>query len=40
LARTGFLRLYQATETDFSGPRMWLADPEAKALDPEDLDYR
>ncbi|MDR1085110.1 MAG: segregation/condensation protein A [Deltaproteobacteria bacterium] len=40
LARTGFLRLYQQTETDFTGPRMWLADPEAKTLEPEQLDYR
>ncbi|MDR1608299.1 MAG: segregation/condensation protein A [Deltaproteobacteria bacterium] len=40
LARTGFLRLYQQTESDFSGPRLWLADPEAQNLDPEDLDYR
>ncbi|MDR1577834.1 MAG: segregation/condensation protein A [Deltaproteobacteria bacterium] len=40
LARTGFLRLYQQTETDFTGPRLWLADPEAKNLEPEELDYR
>ncbi|MDR2142613.1 MAG: segregation/condensation protein A [Deltaproteobacteria bacterium] len=40
LARVGFLRLYQQTETDFSGPRLWLADPGAQDLDPGELDYR
>jgi segregation and condensation protein A len=40
LARTGFLRLYQDTEADFSGPGLWLADPEAKNLETGDLDYR
>ncbi|MDR1870386.1 MAG: segregation/condensation protein A [Deltaproteobacteria bacterium] len=40
LARTGFLRLYQETETEFYGPGLWLADPEAKDLDPTELDYR
>ncbi|MDR2613316.1 MAG: segregation/condensation protein A [Deltaproteobacteria bacterium] len=38
LARTGFLRMWQDTETDASGPRLFLADPDAEAK--EDLDYR
>ncbi|MDR2406046.1 MAG: segregation/condensation protein A [Deltaproteobacteria bacterium] len=29
LARTGFLKLYQDTEEDESGPRLFLADPDA-----------
>jgi segregation and condensation protein A len=40
LARVGFLRLWQETETDSSGPRLWLADPEASPLEPGQLDYR
>ncbi|MDR0548464.1 MAG: segregation/condensation protein A [Deltaproteobacteria bacterium] len=40
LARTGFLRLYQETETDCQGPKLFLADPKAQSLDASDLDYR
>jgi segregation and condensation protein A len=40
LARIGFLRLYQQTETEFDGPKLWLSDPGAKALEPDQLDYR
>ncbi|MDR1486699.1 MAG: segregation/condensation protein A, partial [Deltaproteobacteria bacterium] len=29
LARTGFLKLYQDTDTDLTGPRLFLADPSA-----------
>ncbi|MDR1545148.1 MAG: segregation/condensation protein A [Deltaproteobacteria bacterium] len=40
LARVGFLRLHQDTETDFAGPQLFLADPEATTTSPEQLDYR
>ncbi|MDR0355753.1 MAG: segregation/condensation protein A [Deltaproteobacteria bacterium] len=39
LARTGFLRLYQDSDVDQSGPRLFLADPAAREA-PEKLDYR
>ncbi|MDR2351883.1 MAG: segregation/condensation protein A [Deltaproteobacteria bacterium] len=38
LARTGFLRLYQKTETDFYGPQLFLANPDAETSD--EFDYR
>ncbi|MDR3153418.1 MAG: hypothetical protein LBW85_03895, partial [Deltaproteobacteria bacterium] len=38
LSRTGFLRVFQDTELDATGPRMFLADPSAEASD--ELDYR
>ncbi|MDR2460961.1 MAG: segregation/condensation protein A [Deltaproteobacteria bacterium] len=38
LARTGFLRLYQDNEEDRSGPRLYLANPDAATL--TEFDYR
>ncbi|MDR2340283.1 MAG: segregation/condensation protein A [Deltaproteobacteria bacterium] len=38
LARTGFLRLWQDTEDDPTGPRLFLADPGADS--PENPDYK
>jgi hypothetical protein len=38
LARTGFLRMYQDTELDATGPKLFLSNPDAD--DATELDYR